>query len=90
MTTYVVPHYFSNRLPFHVEFGLTWQATLQGFGIGLLVALLFSVLPLLEIRQIKPVLVLRHDLAPGKRRVDWMRLGVGLAQRHADGRQPLP
>jgi putative ABC transport system permease protein len=78
VTTYIVPKYFADRIPFQVEFGLTWQATLQGLGIGLLISLLFSLLPLLEIRQIKPVLVLRHETAAATRRVDWVRLSAGL------------
>ncbi|MEP7337610.1 MAG: FtsX-like permease family protein [Acidobacteriota bacterium] len=69
-----LPKYFAGSLPFNIEFGLTWQAALQGLGIGLLVALLFSLLPLLEIRHIKPILVLRSaDTVVGKR-FDWLRI----------------
>jgi putative ABC transport system permease protein len=78
LTTYVVPRYLAARLPFNVEFGLTWPAVLQGLGIGLLIALLFSILPLLEIRQIKPILVLRHETSAGRRQLDWVRVIVGL------------
>jgi putative ABC transport system permease protein len=71
---WALPKYFAGSLPFNIEFGLTWQAALQGLGIGLLVALLFSLLPLLEIRQIKPILVLRSaDTVVGKR-FDWLRI----------------
>jgi putative ABC transport system permease protein len=38
---------------------LTWSAVLQGAGVGLLVSLLFSLVPLLEVRRIKPLLLLR-------------------------------
>jgi putative ABC transport system permease protein len=78
MTTLIVPKYFADRLPFQVDFGLTWQATLQGLGIGLLISLLFSLLPLLEIRQIKPVMVLRHDTGAARQRFDWVRMSAGL------------
>jgi len=68
LAAWALPKYFAGSLPFNIEFGLTWQAALQGLGIGLLVALLFSLLPLLEIRQIKPILVLRSaDTVTGKR-----------------------
>ncbi|MEO6724180.1 MAG: FtsX-like permease family protein, partial [Blastocatellia bacterium] len=71
---WALPKYFAGSLPFNIEFGLTWQAALQGLGIGLLVALLFSLLPLLEIRHIKPILVLRSaDTVAGKR-FDWLRI----------------
>ena len=49
--------------------GLTWSAVLQGTGVGLLVSLLFSLVPLLEVRRIKPLLLLRggdaHAAAAG-------------------------
>jgi putative ABC transport system permease protein len=38
---------------------LTWSAVLQGVAVGLLVSLLFSLVPLLEVRRVKPLLLLR-------------------------------
>src|SRR5439155_1452335 len=51
----------AGRLPFDFEPALTWQASLQGAGIGVFVTLLFALPPLLEIRQVKPILVLRSN-----------------------------
>ena len=73
-----LPGLLGDQLPFNLRFGLTWPAVLQGMGIGLLIALLFSLLPLLEIRQIKPILVLRSSESTGRRRFDPERLVVGL------------
>lgn len=42
-----------------VAYGLTGSAVIQGVGIGVLVSLLFSVVPLLEIRRVKPQRLLR-------------------------------
>ena len=42
-----------------VAYGLTLSAVLQGAGVGLLVSLLFSLVPLLEVRRVKPLLLLR-------------------------------
>ena len=58
-----------------VDFGLSATAVLQGFAIGLLVSLLFSLVPLLEVRHVKPSLLLRQDVpvSPG---VDWLKWGV--------------
>ena len=42
-----------------VPYGLTWSAALQGLAVGLLVSLLFSLVPLLEVRRVKPLLLLR-------------------------------
>ena len=47
----------------------------QGLAIGVLVSLLFSVVPLLEVRQVKPSLLLRNDV-PRTGRIDWLKWGV--------------
>ncbi|HEX5082565.1 MAG TPA: FtsX-like permease family protein [Blastocatellia bacterium] len=86
-----LPEVFAGAIPFNVEFGLTWQAALQGIGVGTLISLLFSMTPLLEIRRIKPILVLRGLTTvsrvggawPGRwksawRNLDWMKLVSGL------------
>ncbi|MCI0336956.1 MAG: ABC transporter permease [Acidobacteria bacterium] len=74
----LLPKYLASRIPFNVDFGLTWHASLQGLGIGLLIALLFSLVPLLEIRQIKPSLVLRSLTAESKIRFDWVKIFAGV------------
>ena len=55
---------------------LTWSAVLQGAGVGLLVSLLFSLVPLLEVRQVKPLLLLRggdaSTMALGGVRRPWL------------------
>jgi putative ABC transport system permease protein len=58
-----------------VSYGVTPGATLQGLAIGLLVSLLFSVVPLLEIRHVKPSLLLRQDVPPHAG-IDWLKWGV--------------
>ncbi|HKE85702.1 MAG TPA: FtsX-like permease family protein [Vicinamibacterales bacterium] len=56
----------------HVQYGLTMGAVLQGMAIGLLVSVLFSVVPLLEVRNVKPSLLLRQDI-PAPPRFDWLK-----------------
>ena len=46
---------------------VTASAAAQGTAVGLLVSLLFALVPLLEIRQVKPLLLLRADTAPRHR-----------------------
>ncbi len=47
---------------------MTPSAVVQGVAIGLLVALLFSAVPLLDVRRVKPSLLLRDTGgAPGAR-----------------------
>lgn len=76
LIVYLVSHYLSAQLPPDVQIGLTWPATIQGFGIGILIALLFAALPLLEVRQIKPNLVLRADTSDKKWHFDWLKAVV--------------
>jgi putative ABC transport system permease protein len=57
-----------------VDYSLTASAVIQGFGIGLLVSVLFSLPPLLEIRDVKPSLLLRAE--SGKRRIDMVQVAV--------------
>jgi putative ABC transport system permease protein len=55
-----------------VEYGLTAGAVLQGLAVGVLVSLLFSVVPLLEVRNVKPSLLLRQDI-PALPNFDWLK-----------------
>jgi putative ABC transport system permease protein len=60
-----------------VPYGLTAAAVFQGVGVGMLVSLLFSLVPLLEVRRIKPLLLLRgSDVSPGVARIDWLQVGM--------------
>ena len=61
--------------------GLTPSAAAQGAGIGLLVALLFSLVPLLDVRHVRPALLLRaSDAARPRRDAAWYgsTLGIGV------------
>ena len=51
---------------------LTLSASLQGLAVGLLVSVLFALVPLLETRAVKPLLLLRADTATQSRRRDWI------------------
>ena len=55
---------------------LTASAVLQGIVVGVLVALLFALVPLLEIRHAKPLLLLRQDTSVSGPGFDWLRLVV--------------
>jgi putative ABC transport system permease protein len=65
----------SARLPLDVIPRLSPLACFQGVVVGVLIGLLFALPPLLEIRDVKPILVLRDD-ASVRRRLDWMKLGA--------------
>ncbi len=57
-----------------VDYGLSWSAAAQGLGVGVLVSLLFAMVPLLEVRQVKPSLLLRHETTGGRR--DWFQIAA--------------
>jgi putative ABC transport system permease protein len=71
---------FAESLPPNLSYDLQPGAVAQGLGLGLLISLLFSALPLLRIRRIKPNMLLREaeQDAPGKRIDLWRAVVAGL------------
>jgi putative ABC transport system permease protein len=49
-----------------IHYGLTTAAVLQGAGIGLLVSVLFALVPLLHVRRVKPSRLLRDEADPSR------------------------
>jgi putative ABC transport system permease protein len=66
----------STSLLAEAKYGVSWSAALQGIGIGVLVSVLFSIVPLLHIRHVKPSLLLRDEAARGPR--DWTRIAAAV------------
>jgi putative ABC transport system permease protein len=64
----------STSLLAQAHYGVSWSAAAQGIGIGVLVSLLFSVVPLLQVRFIKPSLLLRDESV--RRRADWLAIAA--------------
>ena len=59
-----------------VAYGLTPSAIAQGVSVGLLVSLLFALVPLLEVRRVKPLLLLRAGGAAQPEGAKPARLGL--------------
>ena len=59
-----------------VSTALTASALVQGLTVGMLVSLLFALVPLLEIRHAKPLLLLREGQTIPSAGVDWLRVAV--------------
>ncbi len=58
---------------------LTGSAIVQGLAVGALVSLLFALVPLLEVRRAKPLLLLRQAAARPASGVDWLTVAVTAA-----------
>jgi putative ABC transport system permease protein len=55
-----LPAVLGKLLPMHMMLGFPWRSILAGLGTGLLTTLLFCLPPLLDVRAVRPVLVLRR------------------------------
>jgi putative ABC transport system permease protein len=55
-----LPSVFGNLLPVHTHFAFPWKSALAGLATGLLTTLLFCLPPLLDVRKVRPILVLRR------------------------------
>jgi putative ABC transport system permease protein len=60
-----LPSVFGNLLPVHAQLEFPWRSVAAGLGTGLLTTLLFCLPPLLDVRAIRPVLVLRRLVEQG-------------------------
>jgi putative ABC transport system permease protein len=60
-----LPLVFGTLLPVHAVLGFPWRSVAAGLGTGLLTTLLFCLPPLLDVRTVRPVLVLRRLVEPG-------------------------
>ena len=81
-----LPAAFGPLLTVHLRFGFPWRSALAGMGTGLLTTLLFCLPPLLDVRAVRPVLVLRRLVEQSPSSLDgWFarwwarRLQVGIA-----------
>jgi putative ABC transport system permease protein len=78
-----MPLVFGQFLPLDVSVHPSPVAMLTGLGVGLWVASVFALLPLLEVRAVPPLAVLRQDVdqsAPRADRWTWLaRLALGLS-----------
>ena len=75
----LLPRLFAGLIPVDVEVTPAWGAIATGVGTGLWVSGMFALLPLLGIRRVSPLVVLRRDFDSGiPRRRDPLRWPVGL------------
>ncbi|KPK63448.1 MAG: hypothetical protein AMS21_06670 [Gemmatimonas sp. SG8_38_2] len=75
----VIPGVLQDFLPLDVPFRVEWPAVAAGLGVGVWVALLFALLPLLRVKDVAPLRALRRDYEKAGRRRDPWRWGTYLA-----------
>jgi putative ABC transport system permease protein len=71
-----LPQLFQAFLPVEVTVSVSWAAIAEGIGIGVLVSVLFALLPLLTIRNVSPIITLRSSVEHLTNQKDPLRLAV--------------
>lgn len=61
-----VPLVFKDFIPVELQFGISWRAVAEGLLLGLIVSVLFTILPLIAVRFVPPLSVLRADFVPAR------------------------
>jgi putative ABC transport system permease protein len=62
----LIPVLLTGIIPFEVGFTLSWNSLLLGLLLGTIVSVLFSILPLIAVRFVPPLTVLRADFEPSR------------------------
>jgi putative ABC transport system permease protein len=62
----IIPIAFKDYLPLNLHFMVSYRAVAEGIFIGVIVSVLFTVLPLIAVRFVPPLSVLRTDFNPGR------------------------
>ena len=69
---------FVDAMPAKMTYGVSFSTGFQGAVLGVLISLLFSALPLLQIRTIKPKLLLRDENNASLNSLDWTKWIFGI------------
>lgn len=57
----VIPLFITELIPFEMGFAISWKSLLLGLSVGAVVSVLFTILPLVAVRFVPPLSVLRAD-----------------------------
>jgi putative ABC transport system permease protein len=72
----LLPAVLKDFLPFQVDFFISWAAVAKGAAAGLVICLLFTLLPLLAVRRVSPLLAIRSAQGEERTREDPLRLAL--------------
>ncbi len=70
---------FNDALPEEMSYSISFSNAMQGLFIGIVISLIFSLLPLLRIRNIAPRLLLHDPNNEKLHSFDWLRIGIAVA-----------
>lgn len=73
-----IPFVFQEYIPLKLQFAISWRAIGEGIILGAIVSVLFTLLPLVSVRFVPPLMVLRADFDPGKffSKTKWVAIGL--------------
>ena len=74
-----LPVVLKDFLPYEVEMEVSWFAIFQGLTIGMVVSILFALIPLLSIRNVSPLRTLRASFEDDVQKRDYWKWGVYVA-----------
>jgi len=62
----IIPIVFKDFIPVELQFTISWKAVFQGLILGTIVSVLFTILPLVSVRFVPPLSVLRAGSEPSR------------------------
>ena len=71
-----LPFVLKEVLPVAVDTHFSMGSALTGLGIGVWVAVIFALIPLLSVKDVPPLQALRQDFEPPRRRADSLTIGA--------------
>ena len=72
----VLPNLLKDMLPFEVAFFIDWPAVIRGMSAGLVICLLFTLLPLLAVRRVSPLVAIRSAVVEKTGGTDPWRIAI--------------
>lgn len=75
----LLPIILKDFLPYEVDMDISWRAILEGTSIGIIITMLFALVPLVSIRNISPLRTLRSSVSDGTEGIDFVKYGVYVA-----------
>lgn len=63
---FLMPLFFADLIPVSIELSMQWIPLIEGIILGIIIAVIFSLLPLINVRYVPPLAVMRQSEYTGK------------------------